>query len=409
MKIKNKVSLRHLLVEIGRMCNLRCKHCCKGESENIAMSDEVMDALLSNVYYIDEMTISGGEPMLYVERLRTLLDKCKEKKIKVNYFNVISNFTIQSQEFVDVFNDWIDYCTFGEENELRISNDKYHKKDIESHLKGIDVNNNINWYKSEIKPCDFIDNTYETLDYNLLIFDEGRVRNWTKEEKNKYIKIKRVNEKKVTKIPLKNTCSGDENICGYGCVYNCIRDALYLNVYGQMFLDSFVSYDTQRNCKDICICNILQENIYDAILKWNIETEKQKNHVDGQIEVKNRTYDILPLRLQTMLLNAELFARTGELDQAEEKLNEAEYVIYFINRERQKTVKEANTLLEGLGYKGKMTEEFKNNMNKLKEEEPEIYSEIQEFLKSSVSFDNFLNDATKKIGAIRNIRPGAMI
>ena len=67
-----KVSLREVTLEIGRNCNLKCKHCMKGESENVAMSDEVMDALLDNVHFIDDLIIGGGEPLLYIERLETL-------------------------------------------------------------------------------------------------------------------------------------------------------------------------------------------------------------------------------------------------------------------------------------------------------------------------------------------------
>ena len=91
------------------------------------MSDEVMDALLDNVHFIDELFITGGEPILYTERLETLLRKCKDKKIKVNYIIVISNCTIKSEEFVRVFNEWSAYTTF-RNNKLSVSNDIFHEE-----------------------------------------------------------------------------------------------------------------------------------------------------------------------------------------------------------------------------------------------------------------------------------------
>ena len=133
IKYMEKVSLRNVYLEIGRKCNLKCRHCCKGESENIAMSDEVMDALLDNVYFIDELFITGGEPILYTERLETLLRKCKDKKIKVNYIIVISNCTIKSEEFVRVFNEWSAYTTF-RNNKLSVSNDIFHEEYLKEHL-----------------------------------------------------------------------------------------------------------------------------------------------------------------------------------------------------------------------------------------------------------------------------------
>ena len=63
----------------------------KGKSQDVAMSDEVMDALLDNVYFIDEFNFSGGEPLLYVERMETLIKKVQRKeKVKVSYITVVS-------------------------------------------------------------------------------------------------------------------------------------------------------------------------------------------------------------------------------------------------------------------------------------------------------------------------------
>ena len=214
-----KVSLRNVYLEIGRKCNLKCRHCCKGESENIAMSDEVMDALLDNVYFIDELFITGGEPILYTERLETLLRKCKDKKIKVNYIIVISNCTIKSEDFVRVFNEWGEYTTF-KNNKLSVSNDIFHEEYLKEHLPSVNLEENIEWYKERLKHCgvEKADNMY--LNLKIQVVDEGNVNQWTQEEKEEFLRVEKLVQEKnaMCIVPIREVCQGKENLCGYGCV-----------------------------------------------------------------------------------------------------------------------------------------------------------------------------------------------
>ena len=146
IKYMEKVSLREVTLEIGRKCNLKCRHCMKGESQDVAMSNEVMDALLNNVYFIDEFIFGGGEPLLYIERMEALLRKCKEKGVKVNYITVVSNCTIKSDKFVRVFNEWGEYTTF-RNNRLLVSNDIFHEEYVKEHLPSVNQEGNIEWNK----------------------------------------------------------------------------------------------------------------------------------------------------------------------------------------------------------------------------------------------------------------------
>ena len=378
------------------MCNLKCEHCCKGESENVAMSDEVMDALLDNVYFIDEISVSGGEPIMYTERIRTLLDKCKDRNIKVNYFNVITNCTIRSDEFVSVFNDWIDYCTFGNENIVTISTDKFHKEYINNHLKNVDIESNIQWYRERLKPCNImINNNNKYLDYNLEIFDEGRVNNWTESQKKEYTVVKKINTRKNNgmKLGFKEKCCGDENICKYGCVYNCIRDHLYLNVYGQLFPDTFTSFESQMLYKDICICNILDESIYDAVKKWNDELKKITENEDSQLVIRDRTFDILPLKIKNEIIYAELQSKAGNFDGAAVSLDKVGVYVSFIIKERNKYVDVWNDIYE---YDREL---HKDILTTVKAEKPDKYESLMVLFTS----DTMLNNAVRTIRDMKNI------
>ena len=227
-----KVSLREVTLEIGRNCNLKCKHCMKGESENVAMSDEVMDALLDNVHFIDDLIIGGGEPLLYIERLETLLKKCKEKNVKVNYITVVSNCTIKSEEFVRVFNEWGEYSTF-KKNLVSVSDDIFHKEYTEKYLPNLDLEGNIEWYRDNLKYCEVQNKNDPELNLKIRILDEGNVNSWTQEEKDKFLKIVKINKEKNKSFltPIKAICKGKENACGYGCVKNCISRNIVVNVY----------------------------------------------------------------------------------------------------------------------------------------------------------------------------------
>lgn len=365
-----KVSLRHIYIEIGRMCNLKCEHCCKGDPENIQISDEVIDVLLDNVHFIDEITITGGEPMLYIERMRTLLNKCKNRNIKVNYFNVITNCTIKSDDFVELFNDWIDYCTFGNENKLTISTDKYHKEYISKYLRDCDIEENIEWYKAKLKECKFLPSTEQSIDNDILIFNEGRVRNWTEERKNKYIQIKECKRKKTrsSELRLKKVCEGEENICKYGCVYNCIRDVMYLNPYGDMFYDTFVSYKLQKQCEDICIGNICSSSIYDIVTRWNKDI-KSVGEREAHTTLKDERFGELIDRTKESIYAAEEFAKNGLFDKAKEELDKITLYKGIINTGRNEFVDNINSILEIL-------EEDETLNNELKEKHEKEYKDF---------------------------------
>ncbi len=330
-----KVTLRHVYIEIGRACNLACEHCCKGESQNVRMSDEVMDALLDNVFFIDEITITGGEPLLYIERMRTLLNKCKARNIKVNYFNVISNCTIRSEEMVSLLNDWIDYCTFGDKNELTISTDKYHELYLHGGIFNgkiydakasfsTNVKANVEWYRKHLKPCVIQFNGSYNLDYSISIFNEGRVREWSKDRKKHYALIQECSRVKTLdmQIPVNELCEGETNVCGYGCVHNCVRNIIYLNPYGKLFTDSFSSFELQDTCEDVCVGSILEDSIYNLIKKWNEEVKKSKE-VHSQIKIKNEVFDMLIERFKRCIDKANEFCCEAKYPSAKKNLEAA--------------------------------------------------------------------------------------
>lgn len=102
-----KITPRQVVVQLGRQCNLSCSCCYLGKSQDVVMSEEVMDAFLDNVHYVEELMLFGGEPSLYVEQAELFLQKLKERKMPLNYISVNTNGILRSEKFAKVFNDYI--------------------------------------------------------------------------------------------------------------------------------------------------------------------------------------------------------------------------------------------------------------------------------------------------------------
>lgn len=342
-----KVSLREVILEIGRNCNLKCKHCMKGESENVAMSDEVMDALLDNVHFIDDLFIGGGEPLLYVDRLETLLKKCKEKNVKVNYITVVSNCTFKSEEFVRVFNEWGEYSTF-KKNLVSVSDDIFHKEYTEKYLPDLDLEENIEWYRDNLKYCEVQNKDDPELNLKIHISDEGRVNSWTQEEKDEILEIIKINKEKNVShlLPVKNICQGEENACGYGCVKNCIPRPLTINPYGKMFLYDNMSFQDQDDSKNpMTMGSILEKSIYTIIKEWNESIDEEKN---GELikEEKNEFWTGVPNRMIQRLSEADELCKNGEFKKIEKILDEVEkYCSVFLDK-REKILEPLEKYLE---------------------------------------------------------------
>lgn len=96
-----KVGIDSLGVEITRKCNMKpiCKHCMRGKPQNITLSKCAIDNLLNQVSEIGEINITGGEPMLCIERISYLFERVKNNNIVLDAFKIITNGLLFSREF----------------------------------------------------------------------------------------------------------------------------------------------------------------------------------------------------------------------------------------------------------------------------------------------------------------------
>lgn len=265
MIIENKVTLRKVYIEVGRKCTLSCKHCCKGKSENLIIDYTYIDALLNNVYFIDEVVFTGGEPLLYVEQMAHIIDMILERNIKLNYLTILSNGTIKSQKFVDWWNSVIEKTTFPDEAEFQFSIDSYHEHDNTEVIKWYEEN----LHKGKILKFDFSQNKQ--------IVYEGNATTWKISEYDGFEEVQKyVGEpSKKQKKMFRELCTGKDNICGYCNVKNCVSDPLYLSAEGHIYANTFLSYDTMRaKGYFLSMGKITECDIYSMVMKWNSECEE---------------------------------------------------------------------------------------------------------------------------------------
>lgn len=137
-----KLSYRELGIELTRRCNEMCKHCLRGPAESVDLSKDVIDALFDNndIYLIENLLLSGGEPTMNGEALLYLVDRLIEKKVIVGSYRVIINGTYYDENFGDAIrklHSYVDSIGWNREfnvmkserfGSIAISQDQFHKR-----------------------------------------------------------------------------------------------------------------------------------------------------------------------------------------------------------------------------------------------------------------------------------------
>lgn len=314
-------------MEIGCKCNFACRHCMQGDSKDVAITPEVIEALCDNIFWIDELHISGGEPMLYVDELRMILNIFKKRRIKVNYLGITTNMSIQSQEFADVYNEWADYVTYPDESGLEVSIDPYHLEFIRMYQ----IDENIAFYREKcpsLKPKARIAKFSNSMEKVICL--KGRAKNWTPEEISQ-CNIARLPETRATKMlctPINPKCKEKDgkktNPCGYRCVRNCsfANNMLNLSYDGSVSVGEEGSIEWLKEETDFIMGNIKTERLYDMLQRFNKRCEPISNSdTTGNTIWFNA--DAIEETIKNERNKANYCAIIGELDEAEEHIRNA--------------------------------------------------------------------------------------
>lgn len=129
-----KIAVMNLALIVTEKCNLNCGHCLRGGCSDKCMSDEVIDATLSQFCHIHNLAICGGEVTLALDRIEKIFSYIIDNNISVDMVTLIINGTIYSDEFLKLLDEIDGYINIdGMRKSLStftISSDKYHDKEI---------------------------------------------------------------------------------------------------------------------------------------------------------------------------------------------------------------------------------------------------------------------------------------
>lgn len=156
-----KLYYSRLQIELTRRCNQSCAHCCRGESQNIDLSKEIVDDFFekNDISHIGTLLFSGGEPTLNGKMLEYIVNKIIEKEIIVEIFILSINGLSYSEELIRGLNKLQDYIILKSDRKrlctglLMVSQDQFHKEadhEVIEKLKHLSYFSPID--KVEIKP-----------------------------------------------------------------------------------------------------------------------------------------------------------------------------------------------------------------------------------------------------------------
>ena len=121
-----RLNVRTLLLELTRNCNIECRHCFRGESQDVSMSLDIIDYLFENVCRINELLLTGGEPFLAVDQLKCIRDNILKDYTNVGDIIIVTNGTILTLDIIDILTDISTRANIV----IRISNDYFHELEL---------------------------------------------------------------------------------------------------------------------------------------------------------------------------------------------------------------------------------------------------------------------------------------
>lgn len=218
--------LSNAIIEITRRCNMTCAHCLRGNAQNRNISDEVLDKFFSKIEGIGDLTITGGEPSIAVDRIRAVLAAAKKHNVTIENFYIATNAKQVTNDFLLSIMELYCYCSDNEMSMVNYSNDDYHDTIKEDNIKKLSV-------------LKFVSPKYEAgilqgLDYEI---NEGRAKENCIGNREETPKVKKHND--IEDFIFEETISSELE--------------LYLNCKGNLVAGCDWSYKSQdKKANKIC-------------------------------------------------------------------------------------------------------------------------------------------------------------
>ena len=278
-----KLRFRSLMIEVTRMCNLRCSHCMRGEPQDLNITREILKNTFQQIDFIETLHLTGGEPFLYPELIEMLVDVIIETNLRVHRISTVDNGTILGEDgrrCVEALNRagryihdsvWSEKIrTKAEEQGVKpvhisISNSKYHVNDIEA---------TVTFYQSHADVDLLKVSDQGEWDTNLTDKDGKILKHKDLKHGNAWLKLEgraaeldqlgmryNTNVYQIEVYPYKAEDTED-NVA-------MILTGIQVCANGNVYLLEPMSFD---NCDRNRLGNILEADLLEMIIAWNWDT-----------------------------------------------------------------------------------------------------------------------------------------
>lgn len=136
-EVTKHYSYRSLMLEITRECNLKCEHCMRGDAQNVTMSKEMIEKILSQVGLVERLSFTGGEPFLKPDLIEYVVDYIIQNNLNIMSLGAVTNGAVPEENMLrciqafNRFSEWAYKKYHGSGCAIAFSNDIYHGTNAE--------------------------------------------------------------------------------------------------------------------------------------------------------------------------------------------------------------------------------------------------------------------------------------
>lgn len=260
--------VEQLILEVTRVCNMSCKHCLRGCSQNVYMTKKMVDKIFADIDSINSILFTGGEPFLNLDIIEYVLEVVKNKNIYVGEFFIITNGKHYEPKQIEICNAWIEYIMTNNFN-LNANVPRNNMKFIsqEDLFNGSGIAISLDEYHEEIPMENYIKyrmlSYYSTIkehyDENFKLLNEGNAAN-----NHIGTEYKSMNEVSIYAEVIQN-----ENNISLNEIE--IEGLLYVSANGNIVGDCDLSYE---HIDQLSIGNINNDSLLDIITNEYIENNE---------------------------------------------------------------------------------------------------------------------------------------
>lgn len=256
-----KITIDNLILEITRKCNMKCRHCLRGNCQNKNITKELMEKVLSQINSIHCVVFGGGEPTLNLDAISDFIEIANLYNVEVGNFYIVTNAKVFKQRLINLCEELWNFCFDNEISGLAISDDLFHREwRNEEKFK---LNKSRYLYDEEYdEPRPYVCFHKEVSDstaYEGLIkmgrADENCIAN-----RNKSVYLPYVDQQEFKDETYMNVLDGD----------------LYISYDGRIFPDCDLSYKIIDSNKFL-LGNINNESLLEIIKRLPKEHEERRN------------------------------------------------------------------------------------------------------------------------------------